>query len=169
MSRCARTRRIRPGPADASWWRRPGTRVSGWNPAALDKMALPPCHLLQQYYVRLNDNAEEPNYLDCQFYMRSSDTILGLPFNIASYALITYIFAHMAGLQPGKLNVVLGDAHIYHNHMENLNILLKRPCLPFPQLQLNFSPDTNIDDIKIEDIQLVNYNCLPAIKFKMAV
>lgn len=136
--------------------------VSSWNPTDLRKMALPPCHTLFQFYVT-NDNQ-----LNCQLYQRSADLFLGVPFNIASYALLVYLIAHVTQLTPGKLSIVYGDAHIYSNHVSQMKEQLKRNPYPAPTLKIN--PD--IDDIfnvTIDDITLVDYKSHKAIKAQMAV
>ena len=135
--------------------------VSAWNVGDLDKMALPPCHLLFQFYVA---NGE----LSCQMYQRSCDIFLGVPFNIASYALLTLMMAHATGLKPGEFIHTLGDAHIYLNHLDQVQLQLSREPLPPPQMNLN--PEVkNIDDFRFEDFQLVNYQSHPHIKGDIAI
>lgn len=138
--------------------------VSAWNVADIDEMAiagLPPCHTMFQFNVR-------GNKLDCQLYQRSADTFLGVPFNIASYSLLTAMMAQVTGLEPGEFVHTFGDAHIYLNHLDQVNEQLSREPLPLPQLVLN--PDVkNIFDFKFEDIELRNYQSHPAIKAPIAV
>ncbi|EAX01719.1 thymidylate synthetase, isoform CRA_d [Homo sapiens] len=127
----------------------------------LPLMALPPCHALCQFYVV---NSE----LSCQLYQRSGDMGLGVPFNIASYALLTYMIAHITGLKPGDFIHTLGDAHIYLNHIEPLKIQLQREPRPFPKLRILRKVE-KIDDFKAEDFQIEGYNPHPTIKMEMAV
>jgi len=135
--------------------------VSAWNPAEIDQMALPPCHLLFQFYV-----AE--GRLSCQLYQRSADTFLGVPFNIASYALLTHMVAHVTGLEPGEFVHTIGDAHIYLNHVEQVKEQLSREPLPLPSLKLN--PEvTSIFGFRYEDIEFLNYQAHPHIKGEVAV
>ncbi|MED1798133.1 thymidylate synthase [Brevibacillus porteri] len=135
--------------------------VSAWNPAELDKMALPPCHLLFQFYVA---NGK----LSCQLYQRSGDTFLGVPFNIASYALLTHLVAHVTGLEVGDFVHTIGDAHLYLNHIEQVKLQLTREPKPLPKLVLN--PEvTSIFDFKYEDIEIVGYESHPHIKGEVAV
>uniref|UniRef100_A0A8C0NDJ8 Thymidylate synthase n=2 Tax=Canis lupus familiaris TaxID=9615 RepID=A0A8C0NDJ8_CANLF len=135
--------------------------LCGWNPKDLPLMALPPCHALCQFYVV---NGE----LSCQLYQRSGDMGLGVPFNIASYALLTYMIAHITGLKPGDFIHTLGDAHIYLNHIEPLKIQLQREPRPFPKLRILRRVE-KIDDFKAEDFQIEGYNPHPTIKMEMAV
>ncbi|CAO2583182.1 Thymidylate synthase [Lemmus lemmus] len=135
--------------------------MCAWNPKDLSLMALPPCHALCQFYVV---NGE----LSCQLYQRSGDMGLGMPFNIASYALLTYMIAHITGLKPGDFVHTLGDAHIYLSHIEPLKIQLQREPRPFPKLKILRKVET-IDDFKVEDFQIEGYNPHPAIKMEMAV
>lgn len=135
--------------------------VSAWNPADLDKMALPPCHILFQFYV----NSDE---LSCIMYQRSCDMFLGVPFNIASYSLLLSMIAQVTGLKPKEFIHILADAHIYHNHFEQVKEQLSRTPYKPPKLWLN--PEVkNIDNFKTEDIQLIDYQFHPAIKAQMAV
>ncbi|MGG4450159.1 thymidylate synthase [Brevibacillus porteri] len=135
--------------------------VSAWNPAELDKMALPPCHLLFQFYVA---NGK----LSCQLYQRSGDTFLGIPFNIASYALLTHMVAHVTGLEVGDFVHTIGDAHLYLNHIEQVKLQLTREPKPLPKLVLN--PEVrSIFDFKYEDIEIVGYESHPHIKGEVAV
>ena len=135
--------------------------VSSWNPPELAVMALPPCHCLFQFYV-----AE--GKLSCQLYQRSADTFLGLPFNIASYALLTHMVAHVTGLEPGEFIHTIGDAHLYLNHIEQVQEQLTRIPFPLPTLRLN--PGVrSIFDFRFEDIEIVNYRAHPHIKGTVAV
>ncbi len=135
--------------------------VSAWNPSEVSKMALPPCHALFQFYV-LNGK------LSCQLYQRSGDIFLGVPFNIASYALLTMMVAQVTGLQLGEFVHTLGDAHIYSNHMDQVNEQLSRS--PFPQPTMKLNPDIkNIFDFKYEDFELQNYQSHAPIKAPIAV
>lgn len=135
--------------------------VSAWNVGDIDRMALPPCHLLFQFYVA---NGE----LSCQMYQRSCDIFLGVPFNIASYALLTMMMARATGLKPGEFIHTLGDAHIYLNHLDQVQLQLTRHPLPSPQMILNPAVD-NIDGFSFGDFQLVNYQSHPHIKGDIAV
>ena len=136
--------------------------LTAWNPGELDQMALPPCHVLCQFYV--NKNKE----LSCHMYQRSVDAFLGLPFNIASYALLTHLIAQVCGLGVAELVISTGDTHIYTNHVEQVKEQLSRTSLPLTTLKLN--PDIkNIDDFSPKDIELVDYKCYTAIKADMAV
>ena len=135
--------------------------VSAWNVGDLEKMALPPCHLLFQFYVA---NGE----LSCQMYQRSCDIFLGVPFNIASYALITLMMAQSCSLMPGDFVHTLGDAHIYLNHMEQVKLQLTRQPLPLPQMIINIDVK-DIDSFRFEDFQLVGYQSHPHIKGDIAV
>lgn len=135
--------------------------VSAWNPEDVDAMALPPCHVLFQFYV-------QNGKLSCQLYQRSGDVFLGVPFNIASYALLTHLIAHECQLEVGDFVHTLGDAHIYLNHIEQMQEQLKRTPYPFPTLKIN--PDkASIFDFTMDDIQLENYQSHPAIKGEVAV
>uniref|UniRef100_UPI00398F8ADE thymidylate synthase n=1 Tax=Pristiophorus japonicus TaxID=55135 RepID=UPI00398F8ADE len=135
--------------------------MCAWNPKDLSQMALPPCHALCQFYVV---NGE----LSCQLYQRSGDMGLGVPFNIASYSLLTYMIAHITGLKPGDFVHTLGDAHIYNNHIEALKIQLQREPRPFPKLKIMRNVE-NINDFKAEDFRLEGYDPHPTIKMEMAV
>lgn len=135
--------------------------VVAFNPGDIDKMALPPCHAFFQFYVANNK-------LSCQLYQRSADIFLGVPFNIASYALLTHMVAQVCHLDVGDFVHTLGDAHIYSNHMDQVQLLLKRPFKSLPTLHLN--PDIkNIFDFKYEDIEIKNYDPHPAIKAEVAI
>ena len=135
--------------------------ITAWNPGEIDLMALPPCHVMAQFYV---NNGK----LSCQMYQRSADMFLGVPFNIASYALFTHMIAQVCGLEVGDLIIALGDAHIYENHVEQVNEQLTRKPLPLPKLSIN--PDINdINKFTMQDVELVNYQCHEAIKAPMAI
>lgn len=136
--------------------------MSAWNPLAQPEMALPPCHILAQWYVR------EGGYLDCQLYQRSCDVALGVPFNIASYSVLTYMLAHVCKLQPGKFIHILGDAHIYSNHIDGVKQQLERKPYQFPHLKFKREID-DIDDFKEDDFIVVDYKFHPTIKMTMAV
>jgi thymidylate synthase len=134
--------------------------VSAWNVADLDRMALPPCHALFQFYVA--DGA-----LSCQLYQRSADLFLGVPFNLASYALLTHMVAAQTGLRPGEFIWTGGDCHIYHNHFDQVREQLTRQPYPFPELKL--APRDSIFDYRYEDIEVIGYQHHPAIKAPIAV
>jgi thymidylate synthase len=135
--------------------------VCAWNVGDLEKMALPPCHVLFQYYVA-------DGKLSCQLYQRSCDIFLGVPFNIASYALLTMMMAQVTGLQPGEFVHTLGDAHIYLNHIEQVKLQLTREPLPLPQMKIN--PNVkSIFDFRFEDFKLENYQAHPHIKGEISV
>lgn len=135
--------------------------VSAWNVGELDKMKLPPCHLLFQFYV---NNGK----LSCQLYQRSADVFLGVPFNIASYALLTLMIAQVTGLEPGDFVHTFGDVHIYNNHLEQVKQQLGREPYPLPQMKLNPAVK-NIFDFKYEDFELVGYQAHPHIKGDVSV
>jgi thymidylate synthase len=135
--------------------------VNAWNVGEIDKMALPPCHMMFQFYVS-NDR------LSCQLYQRSADLFLGVPFNIASYALFTMMVAQVCGLKPGEFVHTFGDAHIYHNHLEQVQMQLTRTPYAFPTMQIN-PKVKNIDDFVYEDFELLNYEAHPHIKGDVAV
>ena len=135
--------------------------VSAWNVAEISEMKLPPCHVLFQFYVANNK-------LSCQLYQRSADVFLGVPFNIASYALLTHMIAQVTGLQVGEFIHTFGDVHLYLNHIQQAKLQLSREPFPLPQLKLN--PNVkNIDDFKFEDIEILNYQAHPSIKADVAV
>ncbi len=135
--------------------------VSAWNVADIDKMKLPPCHLLFQFYV-VNRK------LSCQLYQRSADVFLGVPFNIASYALLTMIMAHVCDLELGEFILTMGDAHVYENHIEQAKVQLTRTPKTLPTLHIN-TENKNIFNFKYEDFELVNYHPDPHIKAEVAV
>jgi thymidylate synthase len=135
--------------------------VSAWNPALVDEMALPPCHCLFQFYV-------SDGKLSCQLYQRSADVFLGVPFNIASYALLTMMVAQVTGLKPGAFVHTLGDTHIYHNHFEQARLQLQRSPKPLPTMRIN--PDVkDLFAFKFEDFTLENYEADSSIKAPIAV
>ena len=135
--------------------------VSAWNPGDLPAMALAPCHALFQFYVA-------DGRLSCQLYQRSADVFLGVPFNIASYALLTAMVAQVCDLQPGDFVHTLGDAHLYLNHLEQAQLQLTRAPLPAPRLRLN-PQRRRIEDFRFDDIEIVDYQSHPAIKAPIAV
>ena len=135
--------------------------VNAWNVGELNKMALPPCHLLFQFYI-------SDDMLSCQMYQRSADVFLGVPFNIASYSLLTMMIAQVCGLRPGFLVHTLGDAHIYLNHIDQVSMQLNRDIRPLPTMELNKEID-NILDFTYEDFRLFNYNPHALIKAPISV
>jgi len=135
--------------------------VSAWNVGELDKMNLPPCHVLFQFYVA-------GGKLSCQLYQRSADVFLGVPFNIASYALLTLMVAQVTGLQPGDFVHTFGDVHIYSNHIEQVKLQLTREPFPLPTMKINPAVK-NIFHFKFEDFELINYQAHPHIKGEVAV
>ncbi|STO08272.1 MULTISPECIES: thymidylate synthase [Exiguobacterium] len=135
--------------------------VSAWNPGQLEDMALPPCHLLFQFYVA-------DGKLSCQLYQRSADTFLGVPFNIASYALLTHMVAHVTNLEVGDFVHTLGDAHIYHNHLEQVKLQLTREPRPLPKLNI-LRDVSSIEDFRFEDFEIVDYDPHPHIKGEVSV
>ena len=135
--------------------------VTAWNPAEVDKMALPPCHCLFQFYVA-------DGRLSCQLYQRSCDMFLGVPFNIASYALLTMMIAQVCGLEPGEFIHTLGDTHIYHNHFEQVREQLSRQPLPLPVMKLNPAVK-NIDDFTYDDFTLEGYESYGKLAAPVAV
>ncbi|MCS3800300.1 thymidylate synthase [Niastella sp. OAS944] len=141
--------------------------VSAWNVADLPEMALMPCHVLFQFYVTPAEEGRKPR-LSCQLYQRSADVFLGVPFNIASYALLTMMIAQVCDMEPGDFIHTFGDVHIYSNHMEQVNLQLTRTPFPLPTMQLNPAVKS-IFDFKFEDFTLLNYQCHAAIKAPVAV
>jgi thymidylate synthase len=142
----------------------PGSRrhmVTAWNPGEIEQMALPPCHALFQFFVQDGE-------LSCQLYQRSADLFLGVPFNIASYALLTLMVAQVSDLKPGTFVHTFGDLHLYQNHLEQAKLQLSREPRPLPQMKLNPAVK-NIHDFKFEDFELVGYDPHPAIKAPIAV
>jgi thymidylate synthase len=135
--------------------------VSAWNPAEIDKMALPACHVLFQFYVQDGE-------LSCQLYQRSADLFLGVPFNIASYSLLTLMVAQVCDLKPGDFVHTFGDLHLYRNHLEQAHEQLARDFRPLPRMKLN-PAIKNIRDFQFEDFQLIGYEPHPTIKAPIAV
>ena len=135
--------------------------VSAWNPAEVDSMALPPCHAMFQFYVA-------DGKLSCQLYQRSCDTFLGLPFNIASYALLTHMVAQQCDLEAGDFVWTGGDVHLYLNHIEQVNLQLTREPYPLPSLHIKRKPES-IFDYRFEDFEILNYQSHPSIKAPIAV
>lgn len=135
--------------------------VSAWNVADVDQMALPPCHLLFQFYVA-------DGRLSCQMYQRSADVFLGVPFNIASYALLTLMVAQVTGLQPGEFIHTFGDAHLYNNHLDQTRLQLSRPPRPLPEMKINPAV-TSLFDFRYDDFTLEDYDPHPHIKAPVAV
>jgi len=135
--------------------------VTAWNPGEVDDMALPPCHAMFQFFVQDGE-------LSCQLYQRSADLFLGVPFNIASYALLTMMVAKVTGLKPGTFVHTFGDLHLYSNHLEQARLQLSREPRPLPQMQLNPAV-TNIHDFTFDDFTLVGYDPHPAISAPIAV
>ena len=135
--------------------------VSAWNPSQVDEMALPPCHALFQFFVA-------DSKLSCQLYQRSADVFLGVPFNIASYALLTLMIAQVCGLKPGKFVHTLGDAHLYLNHLEQAKLQVTREPLKLPSIKINSSID-NLEDFVYEDFEILNYESHPAISAPISV
>ena len=135
--------------------------VCAWNPGDVDKMALPPCHCLFQFYVA-------NGRLSCQLYQRSADIFLGVPFNIASYALLTMMIAQVCGLEPGEFIHTTGDTHLYLNHTEQADLQLSREPRPLPKMKINPAVK-DIFSFKFEDFELVDYDPYPAIKAPVAV
>lgn len=136
--------------------------ITAWNPAEVEDMALPPCHLLFQFYVSVDGK------LSCQLYQRSADVFLGVPFNIASYALLTAMVAQVAGLKLGDFVHTLGDAHIYLNHLEQVDLQLSRTPFALPKLELN-PAISQIDSFELEDIKIIDYQSHATIKAPIAV
>jgi thymidylate synthase len=135
--------------------------VNAWNVGEIDQMALTPCHCLFQFYVA---NGK----LSCQLYQRSADVFLGVPFNIASYALLTHMIAQVCGLAPGEFIHTFGDVHLYNNHIDQAKLQLSRDCRPLPSLRMN--PDVqSIFDFNFEDFEVLNYDPHPHIKAEVSV
>jgi thymidylate synthase len=135
--------------------------VSAWNPTEIDRMALPPCHVLFQFYVQDGE-------LSCQLYQRSADLFLGVPFNVASYSLLTLMVAQVCDLKPADFVHTFGDLHLYRNHLEQAHEQLARDFRPLPRMKLN-SAVKNIRDFQFEDFQLIGYDPHPTIKAPIAV
>jgi len=157
--------------------------VTAWNPAMIDQMALPPCHCMMQFNVqpltfgdeftkKMLENVDLPYHksarLNCQMYQRSADFLLGVPFNIASYALLTMMIAQVCGLKPGTFVHTFGSAHVYHNHFEQVKTQLEREPFELPKMRINPAVK-NIDDFKYEDFELVGYEHHEAIKAPIAI
>lgn len=157
--------------------------MSAWNPADLKKMALPPCHMFAQFYVSYprslakkaaaaegEEQAPKPKgHLHCQLYQRSCDMGLGVPFNIASYSLLTHMIAHVCDLVPGSLTHVMGDAHVYADHVDALRVQLEREPRDFPELEIKREKGGSIDGWKVEDFEVKGYNPHKTIAMKMSV
>jgi len=157
--------------------------LSAWNPADLNKMALPPCHMFAQFYVSFpgarrgrdaaNGNAEQRDRgrgtLHCQLYQRSCDMGLGVPFNIASYALLTHMLAHVCDLTPGTFTHTMGDAHVYLDHVEALEVQLEREPREFPVLEIKREIGGSVDGWKVEDFVVKGYDPHKIIAMKMSV
>ncbi len=135
--------------------------VNAWHPALIEDMALPPCHMMFHFYV---NNGK----LSCQLYQRSADTFLGVPFNIASYALLTMMIAQVTDLEPGEFIHTLGDTHVYNNHLEQIDLQLTRTPRKLPIMLIN-KDIKNIEDFKYSDFELTEYNPYPSIKGKVSV
>lgn len=156
--------------------------LSAWNPADLSKMALPPCHMFAQFYVsypraqkgdtKTDSSSEEQKpkgHLHCQLYQRSCDMGLGVPFNIASYAILVHMLAHVCDLVPGSLTHVMGDAHVYLDHVDALKTQLKREPRDFPELHIQRQAGGSIDGWKAEDFAIKGYDPHKAISMTMSV
>jgi len=137
--------------------------MTAWNPCQLSEMALPPCHVSYQFYVRNENNV---SYLDCMMYQRSGDLFLGVPFNVASTSLLVYILANICKISPGKISIVIGDAHIYENHTEQVKTQLSRIPTSFPKLSIN-KQLSSLEELKYDDIVLSEYNPQSTIKASM--
>jgi thymidylate synthase len=135
--------------------------VSAWNVGELDKMALPPCHCLFQFYVA-------DGRLSCQLYQRSADVFLGVPFNIASYALLTHMIAQQTGLRVGEFIWTGGDCHLYRNHLEQADVQLRREPFPLPRLVIARRPD-NLFGYRFEDFEIIGYDAHPHLRAQVAV
>ena len=160
IARVVASIRSQPGLAAATSSRR------GTSPTSTT-MALPPCHALFQFYVAPPKRSGDPARLSCQLYQRSADVFLGVPFNIASYALLTMMVAQVCGLEPGEFVHTLGDAHLYLNHLDQARLQLTREPLPLPQMRI--APRTALDEFELEDFELVGYDAYPSIKAPIAV
>jgi thymidylate synthase len=136
--------------------------LTAWNPCQINQVNLPPCHMMCQFYVSSNKE------LSCMMYQRSADIGLGLPFNIASYAVLTYMLAKLTNLKPKKLSITIGDAHIYENHFEALKEQIRREPYEFPKLELNLEKEYNkIEDFDINDFKIINYKYCEHLKMEM--
>ena len=154
--------------------------LSAWNPSDLSSMALPPCHMFAQFYVsyprqstaageETKDGEKLKGHLHCQLYQRSCDMGLGVPFNIGSYALLTHMIAHVCDLVPGSLTHVMGDAHVYVDHVDALKTQLEREPLEFPVLEIAREKGGSIDGWKVEDLMVKGYNPHKSILMKMSI
>lgn len=143
--------------------------INAWNPSDLKLMALPPCHILAQFYVSFPEGAQSTGVLHCQLYQRSCDMGLGVPFNIASYALLTHMLAHVCELKPGTLTHTMGDAHIYTDHIEALKTQLTREPRPFPELEIRREKGGDIDGWQVEDFIIKGYEPHKSILMNMSV
>lgn len=141
--------------------------MSAWNPPDFPQMALPPCHVFSQFYVNFPKDGGKPR-LSCLLYQRSCDMGLGVPFNIASYALLTIMIAHIVDMEPGEFIHTLGDAHVYRDHIDALKEQISREPRSFPTLKITRKVDS-IDDFKLEDFEISDYNPHPRIQMKMSV
>lgn len=152
--------RVKDDPTD-----RVGRRLvlSAWNPGDLEAQRLPPCHYAAQWSVRPNHT------LDCLVHMRSADVFLGVPFNLASYALLTMLLAHVTGLRAGKLTFTFGDLHLYENHISQANVLLSRPTHPLPVLSIKGPVDALLRDLDVASFELEGYQCEPALPGEVAI
>tara|TARA_E500000178_G_C17014921_1_gene752445 strand:+ start:250 stop:1749 length:1500 start_codon:yes stop_codon:yes gene_type:complete len=139
--------------------------MSAWNPCQLEEMCLPPCHVMYQFYVHIDCDGKK--HLSCSMYQRSGDMFLGIPFNIASTSLLTYIIAHHTNCIPHEVTIKIGDAHIYKDHLEAVTSQLKRTPIEFPQLNISCQIKDKITDYTIDDFKIKNYNPAPTIKAKM--
>ena len=137
--------------------------MTAWNPCQLSEMALPPCHVSYQFYVREDGDVKR---LDCMMYQRSGDLFLGVPFNIASTSLLVYILSNICNLSPGKISIVIGDAHIYEDHMNQVKTQLGRTPTNFPKLKINKNLDS-VEELSYDDIIIEDYNPQSTIKAKM--
>jgi thymidylate synthase len=145
--------------------------MSAWNPADLKKMALPPCHMFAQFYVSYPNGQDKKGFLNCQLYQRSCDVALGVPFNIASYALLTHMLAHAVDLHAGTFVHAMGDTHVYMDHVDPLQEQLVREPTEFPELKIRRDDRGSgvIDEWKLEDFDVIGYNPHKAIKMKMSI
>ncbi|CCU82465.1 unnamed protein product [Blumeria hordei] len=143
--------------------------ISAWNPKDLKLMALPPCHMFAQFYVSFPQGAQLPGRLHCQLYQRSCDMGLGVPFNIASYALLTHMLAHVCNLTPGTFTHTMGDAHVYVDHIDALKLQLTREPRPFPEVEIKREKGCSVDGWNVEDFIVKDYKPHPSIPMKMSV
>ncbi|CAD6502258.1 BgTH12-02497 [Blumeria graminis f. sp. triticale] len=143
--------------------------ISAWNPKDLKLMALPPCHMFAQFYVSFPQGAQLPGRLHCQLYQRSCDMGLGVPFNIASYALLTHMLAHVCNLTPGTFTHTMGDAHVYVDHIDALKLQLTREPRPFPEVEIKREKGCSVDGWNVEDFIIKGYKPHPSIPMKMSV